>query len=1006
MNTAIRFPVTQVISALCVGVALAVLVLLSETPAALGAPPANDGLAAAQAVPVPGQSTPVSNTEATTELGEPAPSCTGTGSRTVWYKAQHAETVSVIADTLPSNYDTVLAVFSGPANANLFSGLTPVACNNDFNGVQSRVTFTMTAGTWYYFQVAQIGASSGTAILRIGNPPANDNFADAIPLPTPQQPGVVATGATFMGTTETGENTPSCLGADPFGQSVWYQWTSPNAPGHVVWEASGTSAAFAIYTGPGFPLTEVHCGVGTTVETYGSATTFFLQMGWTCSGLSCFNGPPAAGFSLTMLMGSILYVDSTADTNVPDSDLTLREALHLSQGTLGRAPTAGEDFLFAAYGISAGAATGDLVYTSFPCGMFCNPIVNSTIGSSLPSLATGNDVIRGLGRPLRISGSDLNFNCLSVPGNNNRIEGLEFEQCDGASFPAGIRVTGSNNVIGSSLSGDGNGFYQNGVGLAFNPPGTGNVAIGNAFGVVALGIAGNPANDVGFAITGANNALGGSAAGEGNTFGSSIFEQVVIRGAGAGGNIIQGNQIGGNTITSGQGVRIDTSGHDNTIGGSNSGEGNIISGATIGVLIQSGPNNHVVGNKIGTNAAGDAAAPNHTGVFVQGPASTITIGGSTPGAGNIISSSTNEGIVISGSNDNTIRGNYIGTNAAGTAALPNTFGIGLYDSASNTIGGPAAGEGNLISGNSGAGIWIDNSGGNNGAGHVFKGNLIGTNSAGNGALSNGTYGIAIENSDLHTIGGVSTGDANVIGYSGSDGVYIGTGSIQNSVRGNSIHSNGGLAIDLADNGVSSNDTDDHDGGPNNFQNFPVITAAVDLGSGQTKVMGTLDGLSLTTFTLDLYSNGSGGPCDTSGHGEGLTYLASATATTPAPPAFNDPNQGRRDGVFSAIVPATINTQVTATATDPAGNTSEFSACVLVDGNADDDDDPDTLDNCPTWPNSSQAPPPLWTVPDNDSDCDGFTDDREVYLGTHPARQCAFTARPTTNDSRPPAGRST
>jgi hypothetical protein len=98
-------------------------------------------------------------------------------------------------------------------------------------------------------------------------------------------------------------------------------------------------------------------------------------------------------------------------------------------------------------------------------------------------------------------------------------------------------------------------------------------------------------------------------------------------------------------------------------------------------------------------------------------------------------------------------------------------------------------------------------------------------------------------------------------------------------------------------------------------------------------------------------------------------------------------------VFAVILnPAALfllNSHLTATATGPAGNTSEFSQCFLVDGDADNDGDADTSDNCPLWPNPSQTSPnwgsTLGTGPDRD--CDRFTNSRELYLGTDPTRQC-------------------
>jgi len=118
-------------------------------------------------------------------------------------------------------------------------------------------------------------------------------------------------------------------------------------------------------------------------------------------------------------------------------------------------------------------------------------------------------------------------------------------------------------------------------------------------------------------------------------------------------------------------------------------------------------NNLVQGNFIGTNAAGSAALPNGTiilpgaGVGLSG-VSNNTIGGTAAGAGNVISGNINYGIEIrlNTATGNVVQGNFVGTNAAGNGAVPNRWdGIFLDDAPGNTIGGTAAGAGNVISGN-------------------------------------------------------------------------------------------------------------------------------------------------------------------------------------------------------------------------------------------------------------------------------------------------------------------
>ena len=140
--------------------------------------------------------------------------------------------------------------------------------------------------------------------------------------------------------------------------------------------------------------------------------------------------------------------------------------------------------------------------------------------------------------------------------------------------------------------------------------------------------------------------------------------------------------------------------------------GFVINGFTgDGIDLTTNGGDTVQGNYIGTNAAGTAALANgSSGVLISGSADN-TIGGTTAAARNIISGNTGDGIDITGSGTtgNLVEGNYIGTNAAGTAAVANQLaGIDLASGASsNTIGGTTAGAGNVISGNTQYGIEVN-----------------------------------------------------------------------------------------------------------------------------------------------------------------------------------------------------------------------------------------------------------------------------------------------------------
>ena len=296
----------------------------------------------------------------------------------------------------------------------------------------------------------------------------------------------------------------------------------------------------------------------------------------------------------------------------------------------------------------------------------------------------------------------------------------------------------------------------------------------------------------------------------------------------------------------------------------------------------------------------------------------VTIGGEALGSGNLISGNSLRGINLGASQEIRIQGNRIGTNATGSSALPNLVGIGIAQSISTRIGGSATGEGNVIGGNLQDGVFLANC-----QNHVVRGNFIGTDFAGLLPIPNLGHGVSIfAFSNGHTIGGQGLAERNVIAYNGHAGIAVGRDAMDTSVgnrfSGNSIHDNGGLGIDLGGDGVTANDAGDGDPGPNILQNFPVLSTATSNGVS-TGVRGSLNSLPGTAFTIEFFASPI---CDGSGYGEGQTFLGATEVTT--------------DGVGNAVVDVTLPASsfgqvVTATATDPVGNTSEFSTCVAVMG---------------------------------------------------------------------------
>ena len=270
----------------------------------------------------------------------------------------------------------------------------------------------------------------------------------------------------------------------------------------------------------------------------------------------------------------------------------------------------------------------------------------------------------------------------------------------------------------------------------------------------------------------------------------------------------------------------------------------------------------------------------HLGVRIEGGAHNNIVGGSGPGEGNVISGGDlGVGILGSGTDGNVVKGNFIGTNASGTAAVPNSVGVQIGSGAQgNIIGGSGSGEGNVISGNLSEGVRILSGTSNN----VLKGNYIGTDASGTAAVPNGTRGVWISGSQDNTIGSTSPGEGNVIAYNAYNGVWVyGTDATGNAIRGNSIHHNDAKGIENTDGG-------------NTELAVPTIT-------GFGSVMGT----ACPNCTIDVYSDDED---------EGRVYEGSTTAS------------GAGNWIFSGSLDGP---NITATATDAAGNTSEFSAPVAI-----------------------------------------------------------------------------
>ena len=379
-----------------------------------------------------------------------------------------------------------------------------------------------------------------------------------------------------------------------------------------------------------------------------------------------------------------------------------------------------------------------------------------------------------------------------------------------------------------------------------------------------------------------------------------------------------------------------------------------------GVRIGGDGGHAVEGYFIGTDAAGRAdLGHGYSGVIVNTYSGTSanTVGGTTPAVRNVISGNGSGGGAVwihTSTPGNLVQGNFIGTDATGTADLGNSgHGVHVRYGTGNVIGGTTPEARNVISGNGVNGVVFDNgSAGGRIENNSVRGNYVGTDVTGTRPLGNSGNGVVLDGRcgtvRDHTVGGTGPGEGNVIAHNSLAGVAVvaepcfisgfGSAAFGNRVLGNSIHANGGLGIDLGATGAAGNDPGDADSGSNGQQNSPTLASASRSG-GATTVEGAFDGAPNSPLTVQYFAGPEGDP---SGRGEGETFLGERVVTTDA--------SGR--AAFSFATPdARVGDLVTATATGPDG-TLEFSEAIVV-------------------ADVTAPEPPVITSPDDDSyDIDG------------------------------------
>jgi CSLREA domain-containing protein len=535
---------------------------------------------------------------------------------------------------------------------------------------------------------------------------------------------------------------------------------------------------------------------------------------------------------------------------------------------------------------------------------------------------------------------------ISVHGGNSTIEGFSIVNFNiGVEIKENIGVYVIGNYIGvkpDGVTAEGNHYAvevwsgENHIGdtsLAYR-----NIISGNTSGVevncqsdknviqnnyIGLNVAGTSAvanATFGIHICGKSNTVGGTVALAGNVISGNTGNGVEIQAAVGAAFPATGNQLVHNFIgTDATGLNAVQNMQNGVL---ITADGAILSGNTIsgnfldGVLIDAHQGALLTGNFIGVNSAGFLAINNVGNGITLRNASNNWIGGGGAGAGNVISGNMGAGIKITAegggsATGNGIQGNKIGTNAGGVTEIANQVGIYIIGSG-NLIGGPSLDARNLISGNYADGIRIQ------GSTNVVQNNYIGTDVSGTNPLGNGYNGVRLEGGAAKNSIGTDTA-GNFIAFNTGPGVVLfadaGTGNL---IQNNSIHDNGGLGIQLGSSAAPlPNDPGDTDTGPNQLQNYPTMISAISMFNSQFRA--SLNAAPGTAYRVDFFTNNA---CDPSGYGEGHRHIKTVSITT------DISGMGMAIADFPSTYFSTGN-YITATATDPDGNTSEFSNCIQV-----------------------------------------------------------------------------
>jgi uncharacterized repeat protein (TIGR01451 family) len=527
--------------------------------------------------------------------------------------------------------------------------------------------------------------------------------------------------------------------------------------------------------------------------------------------------------------------------------------------------------------------------------------VPGTVGGVLIDHSSGN-VVGGTDAAARNVISGISGSAVRILGGSDNVVQGNYIGTDAAgttslSSTLGVSIEGSSsNVVGGASVAARNLISANGgqVRICCEADATANRIQGNWIGFDATGtkafFGGNSDSVV---VTGSGHTLGGTSFATRNVI-AGYASAVSVLGSD---DKIQGNFIGLDAagvhrVGAVRGVVIQVGSGANLIGGTVPGARNVIAGNNFDVVL-GGLGSKVQGNYIGRDASGDQEIFGFSGgggIFAPGDGS--------PANGNFTISGTREAPQVVSSisvwgafvqpTPVVIQGNFIGTSHDGEAVALYGGGIGIGGASGVLIGGPNPGEGNVIANAYGPAIGIGSPPARR---NRIQRNTIGVSAS--GSVSLGSGGI-----DLHPPGFLSGVTPNDVIFTAPTAIAVSEGQSGSTEALVPVH----LAID-------------EDVGPNDLQNFPELTRA-DPGSGV--VEGVLESRPGTAYTIEVFAKAS---CGGLGYGNGGRFLAAINTTT----------DDRGIATFLAQAAVTTGEFVTATATDAEGNTSEFSRCLKADG---------------------------------------------------------------------------